>query len=679
QPRDNNLAPLVTGTSNLPLVTPDGRQLIFVQDRIAGDTVKTAVVALASDTDALQWRADVASRALDEYQRTPYALAVNTAVAGDRVYVVTYHFPVNGPVAVIALDRASGQERAHWDVDLAGNTVNSVDLLGAPDGRYLYLVASLGGNADPQFAYIRYHLPDGRAELRQAPVVQPGPRPVVFWPFNSRFTPDGRALYQVTTDRAGAVVDFFDLDTGAILPPVDLPFQLGTNGAAFTESTISNDGHRLYVLSPGTAELAVVNLDGRRLEQVLPLDTSAVSRAGAPSLLARARAALGGLVAPAAAAKEPFFGTMQLSPDGRRLYAVGVKRAGAAGAADGEPTGDGIWAIDTATWKVTAHWLPGVLPQAMFLSADGRYLYVQDWQGQGGGNGLHVVDTAAGKETYTSDALAHATGNYAQLSSLTELYREAYGRSPATAGVQPQDSGDFTPVASLEVSASPAAALAGDQITIEARFVDPATGAPVAPGQQTPRYTPPARVAAAICAQAPCGAPTIALQPAGYGVYRGTTTLDDHGVWNLSVVATWSDGLTRRALRGGAVTVRPAFAATDGRRYVLAIASDPAQPVVNRVATVRAAFVDAATGAPLPAGVTLVDGLPASLDVAYFAERNNSQSGVSSSHLAAAGHGVYRGDANLWSAEPWRVEISLTTKDGRLITFTAGVLQVTGR
>ncbi|HET8626546.1 MAG TPA: hypothetical protein VFL91_03965 [Thermomicrobiales bacterium] len=77
--------------------------------------------------------------------------------------------------------------------------------------------------------------------------------------------------------------------------------------------------------------------------------------------------------------------------------------------------------------------------------------------------------------------------------------------------------------------------------------------------------------------------------------------------------------------------------------------------------------------------MTLTDGLPASLDVAYFVERNNSQSGASASHLDAVGHGVYRGDANLWSPEPWRVDISLTTKDGRLITFTAGVLQVTGQ
>ena len=52
---------------------------------------------------------------------------------------------------------------------------------------------------------------------------------------------------------------------------------------------------------------------------------------------------------------------------------------------------------------------------------------------------------------------------------------------------------------------------------------------------------------------------------------------------------------------------------------------------------------------------------------------------MSASHLDAAGHGVYRGDANLWSPEPWCVEIGLTTKDGRLIRFTAGVLRVTGR
>jgi hypothetical protein len=160
------------------------------------------------------------------------------------------------------------------------------------------------------------------------------------------------------------------------------------------------------------------------------------------------------------------------------------------------------------------------------------------------------------------------------------------------------------------------------------------------------------------------------LENAGYGVYRAVATPRRAGNWSLGVTAEWPDGARRRAQQANALIVQAAFDASDGRRYVVRVATDPAQPAVRQPATVRAAFVDFATGAPLPDGATPPVGLPPKIEVAFFA-----QAGVTSVSLASVGHGVYEGQATLWSIETWTVRLSVTGPDGEDVTFEAGAVQ----
>lgn len=60
-----------------------------------------------------------------------------------------------------------------------------------------------------------------------------------------------------------------------------------------------------------------------------------------------------------------------LSPDGRRLYAIGV--AGVTGSQMGVPSG--IWVFDTASMQLVDHWQPRAYLSSVAMSSDGRFIY----------------------------------------------------------------------------------------------------------------------------------------------------------------------------------------------------------------------------------------------------------------------------------------------------------------
>jgi hypothetical protein len=122
------------------------------------------------------------------------------------------------------------------------------------------------------------------------------------------------------------------------------------------------------------------------------------------------------LVVSRANAKVPFSQRLEVSPDERHLYGVAARSEG------NGSSGDGVWAIDTQSWQVAAHWLGGREPVTLLLSADGQRLYVHEAQTDQSPGVLHVVETASGLEAATVDGLA--TG---QLISVAELYRSRYG------------------------------------------------------------------------------------------------------------------------------------------------------------------------------------------------------------------------------------------------------------
>lgn len=664
-PRTGRAGTLLAGVA-APTVAPDGRQLFFAEYRKDDAGRRLAVAAVASATLTRQWATEVAAEGATE-AAPAWGLRtwLQAAVTEDRVYVVTHRAETAEPVTIVALDRADGRERARWTVDLEGHTVTSLALVAPPGSDRLYLLTDLDvqrSSPPEKFALFRFRLPDGQEEARRLPLTGPE---IGSFLWGGRLIADGGALVSVGFARSGAgvSVQLLDLGSGAV-ESFELAFRPGEEFLPY-EQALSHDGRRLFVLVPPTGELAIVDLAERRVEQVVPLDLGPAGAASAPGPLERAWLAFRELFVGTAAAKFLFVGEMQLSPDGTRLYAVGTRGQGhAAGPA-------GVWVIDTTTWRVIDRWLPEVAPHRIALSGDGRFLYVQQapW-GTGADAGVvRAIETASGVEAFVSAPLRRT-----ELVPLADLYRERYGRSPAPGGVRPGGSPSFTTLAALGGSLSASWVAQGDAVTVTARFTVPRTGAPVQPGQPEVRYEPPARVLATLCRGVTCTVRdrTVALEEVGYGVYRAALPTSEAGVWSVEVAAEWPEGLRRRAFLPDALTVQRAFAGTDGRRYVLRVTTDPERPAVRQEANVRAAFVDAETGAPLAFGVTLADGLPEQVRAEFF-----SQAGFTGRELSAVGHGVYEGTVSLWSAERWRVAITFRLAGvSELASFVAGTLEV---
>jgi len=649
--------PLLDGGA-APIIAPDGKQVIFTQQSQVSAGVQYAVVAFASDSLAQQWRTVIATGPV-ETQQTP-GLTLNVEITADRVYIASHRWQSAEPVTIIALDRADGRERARWTVALAGRAAQMVSLRAAPDGRSLAMLSvptGAGGSAAPQSLFIRLRLPDGQ-EIQRFPIAQTGS--TAFYSLDGPMTPDGHTLYQLAYGDSPThlVLRFFDLQHGAALPAIDLPFRGNEEFLAY-EQAISHDGQRLFVLAPTLRALVIVNLTTRRIEDQVQITTTPTASGGITSLVARLFGMVRGVFVQDVAAKGPLLGAMQLSPDGRTLYAVGA--TGQSHTAQAR----GIWVLDTAGWRVTKEWLPDASPSDLLLSGDGSYLTV--WDGRGG---IRTLDTASGNEVF---ATAGGGSGYGSLFSLVERYRERHGKSPNT-GASARDLRILPPFAALTASVNRTTIVAGDTVTVTARFTDPATGTPVNPEMTSARYTPPASVIASFCrnSQSGCGAP-VPLTSAGFGRYRGALPLTDAGSWSLRVLADWGrdDTPNRQALIENAVTVQAAFTGSDGNRYVARLTTDPGQPVARQAAMLRVAFVDAARGTPLPQGVTLFGGLPPTLNANFFAGGMYLLE-----TLPARGHGIYIGPVTLGVSGSWRVAVDVPVGNGATNSVPVGAVQV---
>jgi hypothetical protein len=297
------------------------------------------------------------------------------------------------------------------------------------------------------------------------------------------------------------------------------------------------------------------------------------------------------------------------------------------------------------------------------LRSDGSTLYVET-SDETGQTALTVLDTRTG----VASPLTSASDLPSNVTSLSQLYRERYGTSPDAKGGTTAPS---APRARLDATVDRASILAGDTVTIEARFVDPRSGMPVAPGQRTVRYDPPSTVTATFYhGEIGQGDVEVKLQADGYGHYRGSVVLSDPAVWSLQVDATHENAPGSRAEISGAVTVQAAFAGTDGRRYLLRLTTDPASPVAGHATTIRVAFVDAERGTPLPGGVALADGTPASLETAFYLGQSG---GMTSTTLQPDGHGMYAGQLTFATASDWTAQINVRIGDKAVSILTETV------
>ncbi len=370
--------------------------------------------------------------------------------------------------------------------------------------------------------------------------------------------------------------------------------------------------------------------------------------------------ALRGLAWADARAKMAVTGDLQLSPDGRWLYAVGVKGQ----SHDAVP--DGVWAIDTTTWRVAHRWLAGVQVNQVALGGDGRLLYAQE--GWGSEARVHVLDTATGLEIFATEGQ--------RVEPLAALYLRTYGKSPSAAGTPlGQQPTDERPFAALAGSVSPKSVVQGDEVTVEARFTDPRSGKTVARGQRDVRFAPPERVTATL-SRGGRDSVTVALRPVGYGVYRAKVTLPAPGKWSIELRGETPGSPSYRARLPGTVTVEQAFLGSDGRRYVLRVDSDPATPTVDAPLTVHATFLDPTRGTPLPVGVSLAGGLPDHMEASLL----QAGSGITTARLAPTGYGRYAGATTSapWAVGSWEVHVAFQ-EGGQAVEVEAGAIDVAAR
>jgi hypothetical protein len=145
---------------------------------------------------------------------------------------------------------------------------------------------------------------------------------------------------------------------------------MGRPGIEGDMTALSADGSHLYVWNPATATLTRVDL---------ATGETATGQAPIPAATTRGPlAALGDWLAPTAAAKSFLQGALVVSPDGSKVYAIGVST----GATDREPTGSsGVFVFDAVTMASVDQWEPTADFVSLALSADGRFVYAAGMPG----------------------------------------------------------------------------------------------------------------------------------------------------------------------------------------------------------------------------------------------------------------------------------------------------------
>jgi hypothetical protein len=136
----------------------------------------------------------------------------------------------------------------------------------------------------------------------------------------------------------------------------------GGLGVDFDPTALSADGSTLYLWDPAGAILTAVDL----------AKGTKTSGKGVASVGEGPLSALGHWLAPTAAAKSLLRGALAISPDGSRIYAIGVKEGGSSREVGGSA---GVFVFDAATLAPAGVWQPIADYVSVAVSADGRFVY----------------------------------------------------------------------------------------------------------------------------------------------------------------------------------------------------------------------------------------------------------------------------------------------------------------
>jgi hypothetical protein len=146
---------------------------------------------------------------------------------------------------------------------------------------------------------------------------------------------------------------------GSLLGDVRVPGEPGIDGDT---TALSPDGSALFAWDPAAATLSRIDLATGETR----------TREGAARLDGGPLAAFGAWLAPSVAAKVFLRGSVVVSADGTRVYAIGVED----GVDEREVSGStGVFAFDSDTLEVLGIWRPTAAFVSLAVSGDGRFVY----------------------------------------------------------------------------------------------------------------------------------------------------------------------------------------------------------------------------------------------------------------------------------------------------------------
>jgi hypothetical protein len=205
---------------------------------------------------------------------------------------------------------------------------------------------------------------------------------------------DSDRYYVVCSDPSGGMTLERVAADGTVVGNDDLPgIGGGTEGGSLTDRIAD----ALFVWGPITRTLARIDLQTGKVETATA--PTALVDGGPFGGLASLGSDLGRWLAPTAGAKTFLDPGIVASPDGKRVYAIGV--VGSSDPGSGGSTG--VYVFDASTLQAIGHWQPTADFASIALTADGHYLFAAaaggvDAAGVSSRNGasITVFDTTDG-------------------------------------------------------------------------------------------------------------------------------------------------------------------------------------------------------------------------------------------------------------------------------------------
>lgn len=637
----NQTSPLLDA-GGYPAISPDGRYVVAV--RTLREPPGMAVLAGAPvDRGGDGWELQLPA---------PRALVIGA----DAVYVLNLRDAGRYQIQIIGL--RSGQIEAAWalaDHDVTPDSVRAVRLALAPDG-----LAVLASRFDPALqqrvrTLTTYRPEDGEVmkTITYERGEDRGGRTRDFSISGARPVPGEPALYSVVPEENGRElrVQFIDLDSGA-LSGVTLPLLPRTSieGEARGENEVhlipSNTGQLLYVIQSRQRQVAVVDMRGRSLIGVFPLDAGPYDRIELESALNRVT-----------------YMEAVLSPDGARLYMANNREKNQS--INGYPSQSPVWVFDTSSWQVVDRWMVGGLPRTMTMSGDGSRVYLHTARSDGNVH-LTVFDAATGEVLDVRREIPGPEWSDVQrIASLTGLYHAQYGVRPAVDDVVPGDNAIVSVLPGIALEAE--GAVAGAEAIITVRVVHPVTGEPAA-GDPGLRFDP----AATLAIELTHGEQRTIFVPAPIepGVYRARTWLAEPGIWAARVTMVNPDGTAWTLTSPAALNVTAGLAASDGGNYRFSIR--PGNPVTRRTISLRVWLVEAGRGERLQQDIQFLDSIVGAPTLILSHPSGEHHELL----LEPLDHASYIGWARFGEPGEWSARIVLELASGERVTINAGTLEI---